>query len=445
MPKPIKTECTKKQFDEWINNSSSSEISLGGIAGFHAKRNNEGATFRLRYSDEAGKRRFYKIGSYPLITLQQARLEARKKAGEKELGTDIQADRIERKRLAENTLGLYLDNIYSITALQKSYGKHEIKAIKRHFEAYLERPLNSFTAKDVSNWQAKMIKKGLSVSTIKKQYTALKTVINHAIKRGFLEINSLQHVKLDYMKDSMERIEARREKRTYLSKEQISALYEGLERYENERRKERANSIRHGKKNLLSFEGLTYTSHVVPMIELLFHTGLRSGDIITLKWTDINLDFGTLSKVLNKTRHKNPDATTLPLSPEAIRVLKAWNKQNGLARSGFVFVNPNTGKQFDKDCLRKQWIRIKNLSGLPSELDLYTLRHNFASWLVMNGTNMMTVAKLMGHSDISMVIRHYAHLAPNELHGAVNAFSDTFKPNLNQQDLTHKTNSKESV
>lgn len=445
MAKPIKSEVTKREFDHWFENETKGQITLGGISGFHAKRNSDGATFRLRYQDDTGKRRFYKIGTYPTITLQQARIEARKKSGETELGTDIQAERIERKRQAENTLGLYLDNIYSITALQKSYGKHEIQAIKRHFAEYLERPLHSFTAKDASNWQARMIKKGLSVSTIKKQYTALKTVINHAIKRGFLETNPLQHVKLDYMKDSIERIEARREKRTYLSKEQITALYEGLEAYENERRQERANSIKHGKKHLPSFEAVTYTSHVVPMIELLFHTGLRSGDIITLKWTDINLDFGTLSKVLNKTRHKNPDATTLPLSPEAIRVLKAWNKQNGLARSGFVFVNPNTGKQFDKDCLRKQWIRIKNLSGLPTELDLYTLRHNFASWLVMNGTNMMTVAKLMGHSDVSMVIRHYAHLAPSELHGAVSAFSDTFKPNSDETDSTLQATTKENL
>lgn len=133
------------------------------------------------------------------------------------------------------------------------------------------------------------------------------------------------------------------------------------------------------------------------------------------------LDFATLSKILNKTRHKNPEPTTLPLSPDALNKLKAWHKQNRFPRTGYVFVNPQTEKQLDKDC--QQWTRIKELAGLPEELDLYTLRHNFASWLVMNGTNMMTVAKLMRHSDVSMVIRHYAHLAPSELHSAVNVFS----------------------
>ncbi|MEA3404825.1 MAG: site-specific integrase, partial [Pseudomonadota bacterium] len=412
MAKAIKTEITKKDFENWLLNDSKSELSLGGIAGFNAKRNKHGATFRIRYYDGAGKRRFYKIGSYPAVTLQQARLEARKRSGEKELGADIQAERTERKRQATNTLGVYLDDIYSVTALQKAYGRYEINAIKKHFSEYLDRPLNSFSARDVTQWQAKMVKSRLSVSTIKKQYTALKTVLNHSIKRGFMEANPLQQVKLDPMRDSIEHIEARKEKRTYLSKEQINALFQGLNLYENERRKERSNSIKHGKKHLQPFEGLTYTSHVVPMIELMFHTGLRTGDIITLKWTDVNMDFGTLSKILNKTRHKNPDPTTLPLSTEALNTLKKWNIQNRHARSGYVFINPQTGTCFDKDCLRKQWVRIKDLSGLPTELDMYTLRHNFASWLVMNGVNLMTVAKLMGHSDVSMVIRHYAHLSP---------------------------------
>ncbi len=218
-------------------------------------------------------------------------------------------------------------------------------------------------------------------------------------------------------------LKIRKAKRTYLSQEQISALFDGLEKYEDERRCERANSIKHGKKHLPSFEGLEYTSHVLPMIELMFHTGLRTGNIISLKWTDVNLEFATLSKVLNKTQHKNPEPTMLPLSPDALQTLKSWQRQNRFPRTGYVFVNPQTEKPFDKDCLRKQWTRIRELAGLPEELDLYTLRHNFASWLVMNGTNMMTVAKLMGNSDVSMVIRHYAHLAPSELHSAVNAFS----------------------
>jgi integrase len=44
----------------------------------------------------------------------------------------------------------------------------------------------------------------------------------------------------------------------------------------------------------------------------------------------------------------------------------------------------------------------------------HSLRHTFASWLVMDGTPLFTVSKLLGHSDIGMTMR-YAHLAPDHL------------------------------
>jgi site-specific recombinase XerD len=58
--------------------------------------------------------------------------------------------------------------------------------------------------------------------------------------------------------------------------------------------------------------------------------------------------------------------------------------------------------------------KIKELGGVDSKLHIYALRHNFASWLVMNGVDLFTVSKLMAHSKISTTIDNYAHLAPNK-------------------------------
>jgi len=51
------------------------------------------------------------------------------------------------------------------------------------------------------------------------------------------------------------------------------------------------------------------------------------------------------------------------------------------------------------------------------------LRHNFASQLVMAGVDLLTVAKLMAHSDIQTTIQHYAHLRPDHTRNAVEAFA----------------------
>jgi site-specific recombinase XerD len=75
------------------------------------------------------------------------------------------------------------------------------------------------------------------------------------------------------------------------------------------------------------------------------------------------------------------------------------------------------------------WMRLSNAftkcvltSGLSDKLHFHSLRHTFATWLVQSGVGIYEVQKLMGHSSIS-VTQVYAHLAPSELHGAVNRIS----------------------
>ena len=57
----------------------------------------------------------------------------------------------------------------------------------------------------------------------------------------------------------------------------------------------------------------------------------------------------------------------------------------------------------------------------------HTLRHTFASWLVMQGIDLFTVKELLGHQTIAMTER-YAHLAPDAMRGAVSAIEETVMP-----------------
>ena len=59
-------------------------------------------------------------------------------------------------------------------------------------------------------------------------------------------------------------------------------------------------------------------------------------------------------------------------------------------------------------------------AGIEKHIRFHDLRHTFASWLVMKGIDLRTVAKLVGHRDIRITMR-YAHLAPEHLQAAVDA------------------------
>ena len=99
-------------------------------------------------------------------------------------------------------------------------------------------------------------------------------------------------------------------------------------------------------------------------------------------------------------------------------LLKAHREKNqqGL-KSNFVFPHKDGGKIKMK--LRDKLIQIAKQAGIDDLTRVHTLRHTFASHLVMKGVDLPTVMKLMGHSDIQTTMI-YAHLAPDHLAGAVN-------------------------
>lgn len=67
--------------------------------------------------------------------------------------------------------------------------------------------------------------------------------------------------------------------------------------------------------------------------------------------------------------------------------------------------------------------KIKALAALPKKLENYTLRHNFISHLVMNGANLLSVAKL-ATTSMEMIDRHYGHLQPDLQTNCINQFAN---------------------
>lgn len=288
--------------------------------------------------------------------------------------------------------------------------------------------MTELKAKDITLWQNQMIQNGKAYATQQRAYGALKTLLNDAVKRGVLTENPLSKVSLDKIHESEQVHLQRTSKRSYLTKEQVKQLFLGLDKYQEQKRQGRQNSRAHGKRHLPSLDNIEFVDYVKPFILTMFYTGFRNGDIYGLRWEHIHFHDGsaTIHKTIEKTAHKKPEAKTFPIAAELVTILKSWRIQNGNPSSGYVFSNPE-GLRLGNTALKKPWKKVKELSGLPDTLDLYTLRHNFASWLVMNGSDLLTVAKLMGHSDIRMIIDHYGHLQPVTLEKAVSeSFSRIF-------------------
>jgi len=105
---------------------------------------------------------------------------------------------------------------------------------------------------------------------------------------------------------------------------------------------------------------------------------------------------------------KNYESRTMPLREEVQRILEPMRKGKGL-----VFRPEKVTEKAFYGRIIKQLAKVEKSAGLE-HLTLHSLRHTFASHLVMSGVDLPTVQRLMGHHDITTTMR-YAHLAPDHL------------------------------
>jgi integrase len=114
------------------------------------------------------------------------------------------------------------------------------------------------------------------------------------------------------------------------------------------------------------------------------------------------------------TTAKSGQTRRVPLNREAVEVLAAWREQTNVADQPRVFPGVD-GERLTT--INTAWRSLRTAAGLP-DFRFHDLRHHFASRLVQSGIDLNTVRELLGHADITMVLR-YAHMSPDRLSMAV--------------------------
>ncbi len=153
------------------------------------------------------------------------------------------------------------------------------------------------------------------------------------------------------------------------------------------------------------------------MIVVALKTGLRLGELLALRWEDVDLVAGRLVVRQAVARGivgtpKSGKSREVPLSRDCVAALKAHRHLRG----ELVFCDLD-GKMHPKSmCKRPIWRACKR-AGLRL-IQWHVLRHTFASHLVMRGVPLKAVQELLGHATIEMTER-YAHLSPDVRRQAV--------------------------
>lgn len=215
-----------------------------------------------------------------------------------------------------------------------------------------------------SQYRRTRLDAGLSQKTMNNELGYLKGVYN--------ELKALEVIAYDNPIKSVKPLSIRERELSFLSSAQIDELLE---------------SIRSGSVN----------PHLEPIVLICLATGARWSEAQSVKPSSIQKNVITFATT------KNGKVRAVPVSDSLVKFLRAhWAKHGAFTHSLSSF----------RRALVRTSIR------LPKGQAAHALRHTFASHFVMNGGNILTLQKILGHSSVVMTMR-YAHLSPDHLQDAI--------------------------
>lgn len=361
-----------------------SDDGRGAILGFHARVSAKGnVVFYQYYKAHSGERRNHKIGASKAWTVATARDKAQEVKALVKKGGDPHAERQAVKCAELATSGrnfrTFLFGLYKDIELVKfKTGDHVLKRIEAIAldAGIMDKDLLHIRPIDLEKWRSKRLKAGITVSTLNRDLTAVRSLMKSAVRLLELEENPILGFKnLKDDKDGRVR---------YLAPDERSRL-DGI--------------LNHDR------------TYMRPLVYLALNTGMRRGEILSLCWADIN----TSNKIITLRSEvtKNRRTRHIPMNEVVLSVLDEWKGNRRL--EGFVFPSPQTGQKMVS--IANAWDKLMTRAQV-NDFRVHDMRHDFASQLAMKGADLLSVSKLLGHSSIQMTMR-YAHLAPDHLKGTV--------------------------
>jgi integrase/recombinase XerD len=134
------------------------------------------------------------------------------------------------------------------------------------------------------------------------------------------------------------------------------------------------------------------------MLELLYATGIRVSELISLDVEHVNLAAGVV-RCVSKNKER-----VIPLYPGAVRAIseyvRTYRPQLAVEGEHALFVNMN-GERMSRQGFWKIIKGYQEKAGIKTDITPHTLRHSFAAHLLANGADLRSIQEMLGHSDIS--------------------------------------------
>lgn len=288
----------------------------------------------------------------------------------------------------------YLDQWF--LTKQNTIGVQTVKVYKDFIQKRIKPTLGNFTLSKLSTIQIQTVvnnlyEEGLSSSTVKKVYEIIRNSLEHAVDFELVPKNVASKVKLP---------KANKKEMNVWNGEEVNKFLE------------------FAKDN---------PSYIVFYLALT--TGMRQGEILGLRWKDVDLDKGlikinqTLShdgKIFISGAKTKSSLRTINLSLSGIKVLKVRKLAVSKEKLSFgpiyqdfdLVVCTQHGTPFNPANIRRTFKRIIKMADVP-DIRFHDLRHTHATLLLSKGVNVKVISERLGHSNIKVTLDTYSHVLPS--------------------------------
>jgi integrase len=340
-------------------------------------RKSGGKTYYLRYTNNRGKQRQYRIGNAAILTLVQARAKCRLALNQFATGEDPCEVKAQTKAIP--TFATFIEEQYLpfVKSYKRSWSS-DVSLLKNHLlPRFGSKYLDEITRQDIVKMHYERKASGAAAGSANRLLIMMRFIFNLAVRWELPGIKSNPTKGVPLMEEN-------NKKERYLSVEEAQRLYTAVCASEN-----------------------PMLQYIVPMLIL---TGARKREVLDAKWQD----FDFLRRIWRIPTPKTGKARHVPLSDGVISLLSAMPKGKGC---DWAFANPNTGKPYVS--IFWAWDAARNKADL-ADVRVHDLRHSTASFLVNAGRTLYEVQHILGHTQVKTTQR-YAHLSHDTLLDATNS------------------------
>lgn len=333
------------------------------------------------------KKIFFKIGVHGNITVDEARIEAKKLSASVASGYDPREQK--QEKLVEEKQSLLFGDFFPIfkekymTTAYKDQGHSKRSLMNVHILPFFEKKkLGDITPRDIRQFLESL---SHMTPTANCCFTLLSVMFKKAEEWEYLSPKSNPCSGIAKYKPNS--------KQRFLSRPELLKLEESLNQQEREQKR---------------------SYYTVNAIRLGLYLGCRKRNILDLKWKDVHLKEHYIFLPNTKTGE-----SACPLNKKACDLLVSLKRQEG---NPYVFPGRVPGKQLKE--IKRAWRKVLKWANIK-DFRVHDLRHSFASLYLSQGVDLYTVSKLLGHKNIATTTR-YAHLELEHLKKATNIGAEVF-------------------